>query len=183
MLVTRAEAIRFAEAIKFSGAPAKPLTADQEDVLDQMIAAATPVIESVVGPVEVGTRTVETAFAQAGPLIIPWPFTTVVSVTVDGVLVPAGQYVLVGAARGVLYPAGLGPAPWAYRSVTVTVQVGAAVVAPNVKQAALELISYWWQSTKQGERTAWQEGIPMGFAIPSRVKELLAATPALPGFG
>jgi hypothetical protein len=68
--------------------------------------------------------------------------------------------------------------------VVVTVQVGAVAVPANVKEAALELVAFWWQQTQQSQRSAWQEGgVPQGFAIPKRVRELLAASPRLPGFG
>ena len=71
------------------------------------------------------------------------------------------------------------------RNVQVTLSVGSARIAPNVRLAALEEIRYLWQIGRQGPRpvgdtpdsTSWT---PSGFAVPKRVIELMAD---LRGFG
>lgn len=181
MLCTRAEAINFA---KITGV----LTPGQQTVLDDMISATTPVIEDNpdcgVGPVELGTRSFVFG-AEPGALPLPVRFTTVLSVLVDGDALDPNRYLPRGRS-GLLDPRPRWAVPpWVCaETVVVTVTVGSATIPANVKQAALELVSFWWQQTQQAQRWAWQEGmIPQGFAIPARVKELLASSPSLPGFG
>jgi hypothetical protein len=175
-LVTRAEVVSFA---KITGT----LTTDQNNIIDNFIAAAVPELERVVGPIETATRTYTTG-SRSGALVLPWRFASITSVTVDGVAVSAADYDAVsGAASGILNPAN-GYAPWSYgTSVVVTAVVGSASTPANVKLAALELCAYLWQSTQQGQRSAWQDGgVPVGFAMPQRVLDHLAPAPDLPGF-
>lgn len=164
------------------------LTPGQQVIIDDMCAAATKVIEDDpvcgVGPVELGTRMFEFG-ATPGALDLAIRFTSVLSVTVDGVVLDPNRYLPRGKS-GLLDPRPRWAVPpWvSAETVAVAVTVGAAAVPANVKQAALELVSFWWQQTQQAQRWAWQEGtVPQGFAIPSRVKELLASSPSLPGFG
>lgn len=193
-IITRAEVVRFAKITT-------TLTADQESTIDDMIDAATPVLESIAGPVDLTTATYTgrpptrsarllasyrggDAVARSAPIPLPWPFVTITSVTVDGTLVAATDYDTTRKSFGLLDPA-VGCDPWAGATkVVVVATIGGASAPANVKLAALELVSYWWQSTQQSQRSAWSDGgPPMGFAVPQRVRDLLGPTYRLPGIG
>ncbi len=178
------EAASYAEVIrnaKITGT----LTADQNAILDGYIASAPAVLERYCGPIELEARTYTSA-ARSGSLVLPWPYASIVSVSVDGALVEASAYDAVNLApAGILGPA-TGYNPWGYgTTVTVIAMVGSANVKPHVKQAALELVTYWWQSMQQGQRGAYIDvnGVPVGFSVPARVIDLLRASPQPPGFG
>lgn len=158
-----------------------PKAADVED-LRLYVAAATPVIEDIVGPV---VRSSEVYTAPGGSFVmLPVISAIVTSVTVDGVVFtefyadPAGavsagtQY----ARRG--FPTGL---------VEVRYTVGMQVIPPNIQLAARELVRHMWQIGRQGvgggrpDPTA-EAFTPSGFAVPRRVIELCAPHRQLGGF-
>jgi hypothetical protein len=175
-LCTRAEVTAFAKITV-------TLTADQESTIDNFIAASLIEIEHVTGPLDLRSVTYRCG-SRSGALVLPWRYASVTSVTVDGTLVDASEYDDVSRAdRGILDPAS-GYNPWGWGSVvTVVAQVGNASTPANVKLAALELCAFWWQQTQQAQRGAWSEGgTPMAFGMPQRVRDHLAAAPALPGF-
>ena len=69
----------------------------------------------------------------------------------------------------------------------MTVSVGSATIPANVKLAARELVRFWWQQGRQANIPAFGEApdtssVPMGFAVPKRVYELLEPNKRLAGF-
>lgn len=156
-------------------------TADpvQVDDLRLYIAAATPVIEDIVGTV-VPKTVVQTADGGHG-LIPLWESpTSVTSVTEDGEAIT--DYWLDSEA-GILY----GGTQTAGRNflagrgtVVITYTSGSENVPQNVRLATRELIRHWWQIGKQGLRTvpvgnfptSGDVWTPSGYAVPRRVMEL-----------
>lgn len=178
-ILTRNEAIR-AIGKGLTGTP----TADQLLTVDEMVDAVDVVLEGEVGPIELMSVTWR-GRRQFGPLLLPWRYVGIASVTVDGVAVPAEQYdASLGADQGMLWPA-VGYAPWAYcSSVVVVATVGAAGTPANLRLAAMTLIRSWWQTSQMGGRPADDDALPFARrAIPVEVTGLLSATPNLPGFG
>lgn len=173
-LVTRAEVVAFA---KIDGT----LTVEQEATIDNFIAAALPEIERVTGPLDLRTE-VYRCTARTGPLVLPWRYASITSITADGTEIDATSYDdVTRAGSGIVDPSG-SYVPWTYGPIVVTALVGSASTPANVKLAALELCAYWWQSTQQAQRSTWAEGVPMGFGMPQRVLDHLQPSPDLPGF-
>lgn len=159
-----------------------PKPSDVED-LRLYVAAATPVIEDIVGPV-VRTNHVYTA-AGGSFLMLPVVNAAVTSVRVNGAEFvdffadPAGtvtagtQY----ARRG--FPTG---------TVEVYYTVGMQVIPPNIQLAARELVRHMWQIGRQaigrnGRQDPTAEAYtPSGFAVPRRVIELCAPHQTFGGF-
>jgi hypothetical protein len=147
------------------------------DVLDELrlfIAAATPVIEDITGPILVRQQVVE---------ISPnWSYTFLpgyrgqsVAVTYKDTSTPldVSQFYTDDLTAGVLY---LNPTS---RPVLVTYSVGTGIIAPNVQLATRELVRHLWQIARQAGRTNFPgqpaDGIaytPTGYAVPKRVIEL-----------
>lgn len=75
---------------------------------------------------------------------------------------------------------GVQPFPYQPEAVHVVYQAGQAEVPYNVREAALELIRVNWQTTQpvgRGRGTqvdSLETGVPLGFYIPRRVRELLS---------
>jgi len=160
-------------------------TADDAD-LEKYIEAATPVIENITGPVLVKTR-IYTVDGGRPAVVLPVRFTSVTSITVDG-----GAYTnfTTDASAGVVM-AGSTTAPdvfgYGIQNVVVTVSVGTATVPANIKLATRELVRFWWQQGRQANIPAFGEAppdnsVPMGFAVPKRVIELLQSSPRVAGF-
>lgn len=163
------------------------VTGANEADLEKYIEAATPVIENITGPLIVRTR----VFSCDGgdwAVVLGSAFSAVTSVVESGVTVT--DYVA-DPSSGIVY-AGTTAAQREFRdgvqNVVVTVTVGAADVPANVQLATRELVRFWWQQGRQGNRPGFgNEGIseldvPSGFAVPRRVIELLQANPRSPGF-
>lgn len=161
-------------------------TANDSD-LERYVEAATPVIENITGPLVARTET----FKFDGgfrAVVLPVRFATVTSVVESGVTVT--DYVAEPDAG--LIAAGTTTSPREFESghqnIVVTVTTGAATVPANVKLAARELVRHWWQQGRQGNRPGFGNdmpadgGVPMGFAVPKRVLELLEPSPRLAGF-
>lgn len=160
-------------------------TAYDSDI-ESYIEAATPVIENITGPVLVK----QLVFAFDGgreSVVLPVPFSSVVSVTENGAAVT--DYVA-DADKGII-TAGTTTAPDIFEpgidNIVVTVSVGSATIPPNVKLAARELVRFWWQQGRQANIPAFGEApdsgsVPMGFAVPKRVYELLEPNKRVAGF-
>jgi hypothetical protein len=159
-------------------------TADNDD-LERYIEAATPVIENITGPVLVKQLT----FAFNGgveSIVLPVPFSSVVSVTENGVAVT--DYVA-DADKGII-TAGTTTAPDIFEpgidNIVVTVSVGSATIPPNVKLAARELVRYWWQQGRQANIPAFGDAPPPApndyWAIPRNVQQLLQPNKRVAGF-
>jgi len=164
-------------------------TANDADV-EKYIEAATPVIENITGPVLVKSQTYRFDGGTES-VVLPVPFTSVTSVTVSGTATTA--YVA-DAGAGII-TAGTTTAPsvfdWGVQNVVVVVSVGyaddASEVAPNVALATRELVRFWWQQGRQANIPAFGEApdsgsVPMGFAVPKRVYELLEPNKRVAGF-
>lgn len=161
-----------------------------DDELRLYIAAATPVIEDITGPV-LTASTVET-FSGGGRLglalsAIP---TAITSVVEDSVTLAASAYCFDEA--GILWrgssPRGGSWSATAPRNVTVTYAVGAGTIAPNVILAAREEVRFLYQR-QQAPRPSFgaSDGAttytPSGYAVPNFVVELLApSVHKVPGF-
>lgn len=160
-------------------------TANNTD-LERYIEAATPVIENITGPLLVKQLT----FAFDGgveKIVLPVPFTSVVSVTENGA---AFTNYVADADKGII-TAGTTIAPDVFEpgvdNIVVTVSVGSATIPANVKLAARELVRFWWQQGRQANIPAFGEApesnsVPMGFAVPKRVYELLEPNSRVAGF-
>lgn len=153
--------------------------------IEDFVSAATPVIEAITGPMYAESRTV-TLDGGAHTLVLPFRFNTVTSVTVDGVAVT--DYV-VDALSGLIH-SGTESSPTDFNSgtlnVDVVVTVGYATIPPNVKKAALALVTHWWQQGEQGNRPAFGDTSndpAIAFGVPTRrLAELLGGSEAVPGF-
>jgi hypothetical protein len=178
-----------------------PAGASPEDVLLQInIDAATDVIERIKGPCVPRLFTAE-QHDGGGPYVSldRRPVISVSSVTeyVGNVAYPLAIVTTPSAATefsvqldpesGVLtrltssgerfgFPDGPG-------AVQVTYTAGRAVIPPSVRKAAMHLCEWWWQSTQQGGRPAFNGGAAGGngrspmpsYAVPNFVYHLLEA--------
>lgn len=154
------------------------------DDLRLYIAAATPVIEDITGPILLSTVTL-TAAGGGSSVLLDWAARKVTQVSVDGVSV-ADWYV----EHGILYAGTrqqLGTFPEG--TLVATVQLGADSVPPNVRLAARELVRHWVQLGKQyaggsSVRSDPNDEVftPSGFAVPRRVVELCAPHEQIGGF-
>ena len=159
-------------------------TAGNSD-LERYVEAATPVIENITGPLVARSR-VFTFDGGESTLVVPVRFTSVTSVVESGVTVtdfvaePSAGLITAGTTEGTrTWTSGL-------QNVVVTVAVGSATIPANVKLAARELVRFWWQQGRQANTPAFgdapESGVPMGFAVPRRVIELLESSPRVAGF-
>lgn len=183
--------------------PAADTTHDTE--IQGFIDAAQPVIENIVGPVIYATWT---EWYDGGLPFIELRHGPVISVTsvteyrgrnaylltqlVDPSTATSYSYTIEPEIRRIIrrssggteesFPSGLG-------TVIVVYVAGRATVPPNVKLAAAELVRHLYQLTQQGGRPAFggdaTEGawLPAGFAVPTRVLELLAPNRRHPSIG
>lgn len=171
-------------------------TADtsHNDEMQRFIEAADPVIEDIVGPVTPATFdelydggrswivfrhnpviSIEAVTEYAGTS----PTTLTSAATPD--LITSSSYVF--DPDGILYrvtAAGSSHFSAGANNIRVQYTAGRAVVPPNIKLGALELIRHLYQSTQQGGRPQFSGAAedlpwaPAGFAVPTRVIELLA---------
>lgn len=147
-------------------------TSSHDDELLLLIAAATPVIEELVGPVTPRVET-EVRYYSGGPVVRlrkrPILSVTTVAVGTTAILAytpEAGGYEI-DLATGVLRLPYLGyVSPGGRLQVVYT--AGRAAVTPNIRKAALTWIGYWWSREHGGSETYLpQDGIgvaagPMG---------------------
>ena len=154
--------------------------------LERYIEAATPVIENITGPLI--QRTV-VFYLDGGreAIVTGTQFTSVTSITQNGV--PYTSFVADPEA-GVI-TAGTSTTPDIFepgiRNIVVTAVVGAATIPAHVKLATRELVRFWWQQGRQANIPAFGSApesapLPMGFAVPRRVMELLEPSPRVAGF-
>lgn len=162
-------------------------TADDED-LRLYIAAVTPVIEDIVGPV--GVQEFTRTFDGSGQNAIVLPFANIstaldtFTVSVNGVGIESTDYTL-NASAGVLTFGGAygysGRWPYGRQNIEITFTAGLNPIPPNVILAAKEELRFLWQVGQQGttrpvlgSETEDVEFTPSGFAVPRRVIELCA---------
>lgn len=167
------------------------LPAARTDDLRLYIAAATPVIEDIVGAILIRTVTQRCDGGKTGVALWERP-DTIQSVTANGeeLLLDVGYTLDEGAA--ILYagaPDSPGRFPRGRQNISVSYTAGMAQVPPNVQLAARELVRHNWQVSMQGSRPAFGDDpaaedmarTPTGFAVPRRVIQLCAPNPRLPG--
>lgn len=168
------------------------ITGDDAE-LRLFIAAATPVIEDIVGAVLTRTITQTTNGGKTGVALWERPSTRagggVTSVTVNGVALQETGYTVDPDAAIVYCGSSTAPARFAAgrRNVVIVYETGTEVIPPNIRLATSELVRHLWQVGHQGQRPDWSEPAaatghtPSGFAVPKRVIELCSASPRLPG--
>lgn len=164
-----------------------PSVRRDDDELRLYIAAATQIVEDIVGPVLVDTVTETRSGGRQAIALYQLP-AAITSVTEDGTLVAATGYCLDEA--GVLWR---GATPqsgyWSTgaRNVVIAYTVGSAVLPAGIIAAARELVQHLVTSGQQSWRPPYgsEEVVytPSGFAVPNRVRDLLApfAAGRLPG--
>ncbi|PRB69515.1 hypothetical protein [Arthrobacter sp. MYb213] len=154
------------------------------DDLRLYIAAATPVIEDITGPMLLSTNTTQAGGGTAS-VVLSWATQDVALVEVDGV--PVTEWYV---EHGILY-AGTRQSPGIFPSgtLTATIQTGFRAIPPNVRLAARELVRHWVQIGKQNgggssvrQDPADEVFTPSGFAVPRRVVELCAPHEQIGGF-
>jgi hypothetical protein len=144
------------------------------------VAAVTPVLEDLIGPIIPGTFTQTDDGGRYAVLLYDKP-TQIVSVTESGQLLDPGAY-YADYAAGIVY-AGQPGASRLFaagdRAISITYRAGAQLVPPNVRLAARELLRHWWQQGKQGQGNNGGNGYgqseaytPHGYAVPYRVIQL-----------
>ncbi len=155
-------------------------TAKDADI-EFYVEAATPIIESIAGPVLVKTRVL--VFDGSSTLVLPYKIATVTSITVSGVTVTGYTADLTA---GLIH--GFGLFGYGAQTVTVTVTVGSATVPKNVTLMARELVRHWWQTTRQTQRSSFQASAqeitlqPLPLGVSRRLQELAASSVNVPGF-
>jgi hypothetical protein len=150
------------------------------------LAAATPVIEDITGPVLAATKML-TTWGGGRAVVLPYLPSEILSVTLDGVAVTAYVPDL---ASGIVY-AGSRQAVTSFGvgELLITYKIGDAEIPPNIRLAARELVRHWWQIGMQGTggsvRSSQPDAevfTPSGFAVPRRVMELCTPHQQVGGF-
>ena len=180
-------------------------TAKDEDIRS-LIAAATPIMEDLVGPI-LRTSRVDTYDGGTTQINVIWaPMISVSSIIESygsnyqrtltlqdifagvssdayGYTVDLGTGIITRRAAGVAVPFAIGR-----RNVQVSYISGRTVVAPNVLLATRRLIRHLWGQEQQSFRPnvltpeAAMALTPSGFAVPKVVIELCADSTRMPGF-
>jgi hypothetical protein len=168
-----------------------------DDEIQTFIDGCQPVIENITGPIVQNTYTEFYDGGQASVLLRHRPIVSVTSVTEyrgsiaytltqvanaslgtpwSYTFEPTGRIVRRGIGGGEMaFPSGLA-------KVQVVYVAGQASTPANVTLAMLELVRHNWQLTQQGGRPSFPSSygaddspyVPSGFAVPTRVLELLA---------
>ncbi len=159
---------------------------ERSEDLRLYVAAATPVIEDITGPLLSSTETL-TGWGDRAAIVLPGTPTAITSVLVNGV--PVTDY-FADLVAGLVYAGSrLAPARFAPGEVVVTFTVGGGLVAPNVRLAVRELVRHWWENGMQnqggsirGQTPDDEVFTPSGFAVPRRVIELCTPDEETGGF-
>lgn len=170
------------DAVKANGRAPAQMTRDD---LALYVAAASYVIEDMVGPVVQRTTTF-TATGGRESVLLPATNVSVSSVVVDGSTWSTSAYT-VDTSAGIVW-AKSGAFPATSRGnvvVTYTTAAGDDGLPANLRLACMEQVRFLWQTAKVGRATAAQDlgYTPSGFAVPYMVQGLCAAAPnKTPGF-
>lgn len=166
------------------------VTANDEE-LRRFLAAATPVVEEIAGPVVRATKTWTTSGGRTALAVPHSQLASVSSVVVNGSTLTPGSDYITDLPSGLIY-AGTRSAPsrFAAGDVVITYVVGAGA-GSNVWLAACELVRFWWQQGQQTQgRPAFGGTVDVGdyvssagYAVPRRVIELLSPNAPAPGIG
>lgn len=168
------------DAVKANGRAPAQMT---QDDLALYVAAATYVIEDIVGPA-VTQQVTYTATGGREAILLPAANVSVSSVVVDGSSWDASLYTVDSGAGIVWAKSGAFPAT-ERQNVVVTYTRATGVLAANLRLACMEQVRFLWQTAKVGRATAAQDlgYTPSGFAVPYMVQGLCAAAPnKTPGF-
>lgn len=162
-----------------------------DDELRLYIAAATTIIEDIVGPVLSATATETVSGNGRTGIPLNAQPAAIVSVVENGITLPAATYSVDESGilwRGVYPGAGIWSAAYP-RNITITYSVGAAVVPPVVVLAAREQVRYLYQRQQAPRPTFGADApgtsyTPSGYAVPNFVREILASQvdDSVPGF-
>ncbi len=170
-------------------------TTRDDDLMGTYVAAVTPVVEDVIGPVVARTLT-HTADGGEPGVLLPHKPVSVESVVENGVTLTAQDYT-VSLSSGIVWRGtGTSSASWyaARGTVVVTYTAGAYAttedVPAHIKLAARLILAQLWQSDQQAYRPEFgapdtsMTDTPSGFAIPRRAMALLSpgASDRMPGF-
>lgn len=150
------------------------------------VAAATPVIEDITGPMISATKTF-TTWGGGSTVVLPHLPNQILGITADGV--PVTNYVP-DLVSGILYGGSHSAAAnFPGGELVITYKIGASEIPPNVRLAARELVRFWWQGGMQGTgggvRGSAPEAdafTPSGYAVPRRVMELCGPHEQMGGF-
>ncbi|MHA7270402.1 hypothetical protein [Arthrobacter sp. HLT1-20] len=173
------------DALNAVNAKARMPAEDRED-MRLYIAAATPVIEDIVGPVLTSPQTFVTS-GGAASVVLPQIPSSITAVAVNGVPLAADEWF----EEAGIVTAGLHGAQSRFGAgqLVVSYTVGMAAVPPNVRLGTRELVRHWWQIGKQstggavrGQEYQADSFTPSGFAVPRRVIELCAPHQQVGGF-
>jgi hypothetical protein len=161
-------------------------TAKDSDI-EFYVEAATPIIESIVGPVLAKTRTLVVDGGRYS-IVLPYKIATVTTVVESGVATTDYTADLVA---GIIY-GGSETSPRCFaagrQNIDLTVTVGSATIPKNVTLMARELVRHWWQTTRQTQRSSFQASAqeitlqPLPIGVSRRLQELAGATVNVPGF-
>lgn len=167
--------------------------ADRSD-MRLVIAAATEVVEDVVGAVLVRTETQTADGGKTGVALWERP-TAITSVVEDGTTLTANVDYVAATNAAIIY-AGSSTAPrsFAYgrQNIVITYTTGTTSIAANIRLAAIELCRHMWAITRQTNVRAQLPGdypdedmttTPSGFLIPRRVMQLLVPDSRKDGLG
>lgn len=167
-----------------------PMTPANQDDLRLYVAAATPIIEDIVGAVVPRTIT-QIADGNQWAISLWEKPVTIVKVLEGGLAseILPGDYVvdynagIISAGR-VYAPRRFMPG---FNSVSIQYTVGQQVIPPNIRLATRELVRHMWQLGHQSNRNASQPQMadawtPSGFAVPRRVIELCSPSERVGGF-
>lgn len=157
--------------------PSTTRTDDAE--LTRYIAATTSVIETIVGGPVLAKSVVETHDGDGTTALNLYAYpTAITSVVEDGTTLAASTYAV--GTGGVLWRR-TGAWSDAYPgNIVVTYTVGSNILPDNVRLAACEELRFLWQIGQTAARPALGTEqapggyVPMGYAVPNRVRELLA---------
>lgn len=148
-----------------------------------LIAAATVVVEDLIGPVLPAARVERRSGSYRMGIPLWAKAESITTVTEDGVTLASTDWCLDEA--GILWR-GSSPGAGAWsgngaQNVVVTYAVGSAIIPPNVLAGAAELVKFWYSTSQQGARPQLQPDAPAypmvaGFAVPNSVADKLRAS-------
>lgn len=157
--------------------------ADDEE-LRGLLAAATIVVERIIGPVVAGTQVDTLSGRGLARLDLSARPTSITTVTEDAVGLTEGTDFVVDEIGQLWRGSTPGAGRWSSvspRNVVVTYAIGSGIVPDNVREAARYLIRHWWT---QQQQSYYVNGAPeesygpliAGYAVPNMVVDLLAGS-------
>lgn len=155
-------------------------TQSPADISDQrlFIAAATPIIEDIVGAVIVRTVTQLASGGKSGVALYERA-SAITSVKVNGATLTANSDYVFASNLGIVY-AGSASSPGVFLPGQVNIEivytVGSSTISQNVRLATIELVRHWWQYGRNanGPAAAVAAGVemvqtPSGYWVPNAV--------------